>query len=214
MAKPFATRMIHAYSPVKPSPLSRILMLANSPDSPESGPALASLPESAAEDDSIKQSAPEPAPIRSLAEELGVSEDDDSPFRVASDAQGTKRKAHPSAEPPERRTQPSRAKDKGKARADAQSAPARGEGGVKRAKLVGGAKVVGAAQDAKKPARAAATTGAKPTSSKTQTMRSRTGSGSGSSGGSGGKAPPRPNGGARRVPVGSAEAAPVPTWRG
>lgn len=127
MAKPFATRMIHAYSPVKPSPLSRILMLANSPDSPEAGPALASLPESAAEDDSIEQSAP--APIRSLAEELGVSEDDDSPFRVASDAQGTKRKAHPSAEPPERRTQPSRAKDKGKARADAQPAPPRGEGG-------------------------------------------------------------------------------------
>ncbi|KAL1941270.1 hypothetical protein VTO73DRAFT_7482 [Trametes versicolor] len=209
MAKPFATRMIHAYSPVKPSPLSRILMLANSPDSPEAGPALASLPESAAEDDSIEQSAP--APIRSLAEELGVSEDDDSPFRVASDAQGTKRKAHPSAEPPERRTQPERAKDKGKARADAQPAPARGEGGVKRAKLANGAKT---APDAKKPARAAPTATAKPTSSKTQTTRSRTGSGSGSSGGSGGKAPPRSKGGARRVPVGSAEAAPVPTWRG
>ncbi|THH17444.1 hypothetical protein EW146_g3361 [Bondarzewia mesenterica] len=32
MAKPFAQRMIHAYSPAKPSPLSRILMLANSPE--------------------------------------------------------------------------------------------------------------------------------------------------------------------------------------
>ncbi|KAI0791937.1 Afadin and alpha-actinin-binding-domain-containing protein, partial [Abortiporus biennis] len=35
MAKPLASRMIHAYSPAKPSPLSRILMLANSPESPD-----------------------------------------------------------------------------------------------------------------------------------------------------------------------------------
>ncbi|KAF8972768.1 Afadin and alpha-actinin-binding-domain-containing protein [Flammula alnicola] len=34
VAKPFAPRMIHAYSPVKPSPLSRILMLADSPVTP------------------------------------------------------------------------------------------------------------------------------------------------------------------------------------
>lgn len=31
IAKPFAQHMIHAYSPVKPSPLSRILMMANTP---------------------------------------------------------------------------------------------------------------------------------------------------------------------------------------
>ncbi|TFK29578.1 hypothetical protein FA15DRAFT_663719 [Coprinopsis marcescibilis] len=31
MAKPFAQRMVHAYSPAKPSPLSRILQLSNSP---------------------------------------------------------------------------------------------------------------------------------------------------------------------------------------
>ncbi|KAF9454385.1 hypothetical protein P691DRAFT_692547, partial [Macrolepiota fuliginosa MF-IS2] len=37
MAKPFAQRMVHAYSPAKPSPLSRILMLANSPNTPEEG---------------------------------------------------------------------------------------------------------------------------------------------------------------------------------
>ena len=36
MAKPLAAaRMVHAYSPAKPSPLSRILMLANSPESPD-----------------------------------------------------------------------------------------------------------------------------------------------------------------------------------
>ena len=34
MAKPLAPHMTHAYSPVKPSPLSRILMLADSPESP------------------------------------------------------------------------------------------------------------------------------------------------------------------------------------
>ena len=38
MAKPLASRMTHAYSPVKPSPLSRILMLASSPESPELRP--------------------------------------------------------------------------------------------------------------------------------------------------------------------------------
>ncbi|KAF5361805.1 hypothetical protein D9756_002214 [Leucocoprinus leucothites] len=32
VAKPFAQRMVHAYSPAKPSPLSRILLLNNSPD--------------------------------------------------------------------------------------------------------------------------------------------------------------------------------------
>ncbi|KAJ8454487.1 hypothetical protein ONZ45_g19286 [Pleurotus djamor] len=35
VAKPYAKHMIHAYSPVKPSPLSRILMLSDSPGSPE-----------------------------------------------------------------------------------------------------------------------------------------------------------------------------------
>ncbi|KAG2137581.1 Afadin and alpha-actinin-binding-domain-containing protein [Suillus bovinus] len=35
LAKPLAPHMSHAYSPAKPSPLSRILMLANSPDSPD-----------------------------------------------------------------------------------------------------------------------------------------------------------------------------------
>ena len=34
VAKPFVPRMIHAYSPAKPSPLSRILMLSESPLSP------------------------------------------------------------------------------------------------------------------------------------------------------------------------------------
>ncbi|KAI0831981.1 Afadin and alpha-actinin-binding-domain-containing protein [Trametes gibbosa] len=222
VAKPFATRMIHAYSPVKPSPLSRILMLANSPDSPEGRAQLTPLPESAAED-SIEQDGPasEHAPIRSLAAELGVSEDDDSPVRekpaAKADALGTKRKAGPS-EPAERRTQPSRAtttRDKGKGRAEPQPAlPSRARAGsslekdnAKRVKLSNGAKAAGSA----KPAKVSAPTG-RPASGGAQNSRSRTATASGPS--SGGKAPSRPKGGARRVPVGSVEAAPVPTWRG
>ncbi|KAI0628058.1 Afadin and alpha-actinin-binding-domain-containing protein [Trametes polyzona] len=241
MAKPFAARMIHAYSPAKPSPLSRILMLANSPDSPEnSGPALASLPESTAEDESMEQAGSAAPPIRSLAEELGVSEDDDSPLREeqpvpskpAAQPQGAKRKAAGASSEGERRTQPSRAttassaapaaKDKGKARADVvpgaaptsrtRAGSALEKENVKRTKLSNGAKPP-AAQDARKSSRTTSSASAKHAAA---TARSRAGPGAGGSGSSGGKAPSsRPKGGARRVPVGSAEAAPVPpTWRG
>ncbi|KAI0364368.1 hypothetical protein BV20DRAFT_974567 [Pilatotrama ljubarskyi] len=228
MAKPFAARMIHAYSPAKPSPLSRILMLANSPDSPE-GAKLASLPESAAEDSSMEDSRPpDSEPIRSLAEELGVSEDDDSPLRekppkAEVGVQGTKRKAGPSSES-ERRIQPSRAavvKDtKGKGRAaDSQPGPtSRSRAGtalekenVKRVKL-STATSAAKAQEVKKSARSTAVpSSGKPTNSSAPTTRGRTAP---PSTGSGSKAPPRPKGGARRVPIGSAEAAPGPTWRG
>ncbi|KAI9062566.1 hypothetical protein FKP32DRAFT_805484 [Trametes sanguinea] len=223
MAKPFAARMIHAYSPVKPSPLSRILMLANSPDSPE-GVKLASLPESSVEEETSQGVTPSSSqPIRSLAEELGVSEDDDSPLRERPapkpDTQGVKRKA--GTVEPDRRAQPPRAaaKDvKGKGRADAQPAPvSRSRAGgtlekenVKRAKLANGSSGTQAASsaDAKKSRTATST---KPTSSAsgTHSTRSRTATSA-----AGSKPPSRPKGGARRVPAGSAEAAAVPTWRG
>jgi hypothetical protein len=60
-ARPFASRAIaHAYSPAKPSPLSRILMLANSPPSP---PALSTLAETDEEDMSNgPEVSPTPAP--------------------------------------------------------------------------------------------------------------------------------------------------------
>ncbi|KAI0675899.1 Afadin and alpha-actinin-binding-domain-containing protein [Trametes maxima] len=237
MAKPFAARMIHAYSPAKPSPLSRILMLANSPDSPEGSAPLATLPESPAEDslDAGPSSSgpPNAEPIRSLAEELGVSEDDDSPLRereklpkaqAQAQAQGTKRKAGPSSEP-ERRAQPPRvtAKDKGKGRADNRTLPGSGPApalrarpgsslekeNVKRAKLSGG-KAASTSQETKKPRPNVATAPAKPSAGSAPVVRSRT-----ANTGSGSKAAPaKVKGGARRVPVGSAEAAPVPTWRG
>ncbi|KAJ7019801.1 Afadin and alpha-actinin-binding-domain-containing protein [Mycena alexandri] len=85
MAKPFAQRMIHAYSPAKPSPLSRILMLGNSPATPadsDAGNISTSLEALLEEDESgpalVDAMFPEvpPVPVRqpTLAEELGVSE--------------------------------------------------------------------------------------------------------------------------------------------
>ncbi|KAH9893346.1 Afadin and alpha-actinin-binding-domain-containing protein [Cubamyces lactineus] len=222
MAKPFAARMIHAYSPVKPSPLSRILMLANSPDSPE-GTQLAPLPESPSEDAVMQSAAPSnPEPIRSLAEELGVSEDDDSPLRdkppKVAEPQGMKRKAGPSE--PERHAPTSRAtaKDKGKGRAEAQSSQgSRARAGsslekenVKRAKLANGASGAKAASSTQDTRRTRSTAAAKPTSSAAVPgTRARS-----TTAGSSSKVAPRPKGGPRRVPVGSAEAASVPTWRG
>jgi hypothetical protein len=82
VAKPLVSHMIHAYSPVKPSPLSRILMLSNSPNTPleemttipEGG--LGSLEEMGRYDDDDDEGmmiteTPEPLQM-SLAAELGV----------------------------------------------------------------------------------------------------------------------------------------------
>ncbi|KAJ6527277.1 Afadin and alpha-actinin-binding-domain-containing protein [Mycena vulgaris] len=86
MAKPFAPRMIHAYSPAKPSPLSRILMLANSPATPadladaEAGNISLPLEVLLEEDEGgpglVDALFPEVPLVRqpTLAEELGVSE--------------------------------------------------------------------------------------------------------------------------------------------
>ncbi|GLB41635.1 putative afadin- and alpha -actinin-Binding [Lyophyllum shimeji] len=85
VAKPFAQRMIHAYSPAKPSPLSRILMLGNSPDSLELNGLrpddTSGLLQPIVEDDCVRGfeeppaiPAEPPAPAMSLAAELGVSE--------------------------------------------------------------------------------------------------------------------------------------------
>ncbi|KAJ6581800.1 Afadin and alpha-actinin-binding-domain-containing protein [Mycena capillaripes] len=93
MAKPFMPRMVHAYSPAKPSPLSRILMLGNSPMTPadsdlglEAGdismPLEALLEEGEEEgagalvDALFPEVVPPAPPARqpTLAEELGVTE--------------------------------------------------------------------------------------------------------------------------------------------
>ncbi|KAG2144348.1 Afadin and alpha-actinin-binding-domain-containing protein [Suillus clintonianus] len=71
LAKPLAPHMSHAYSPAKPSPLSRILMLANSPDS------LDGVSE-ASEDSPTSAVPPSVAITNTLSSE---SESDDSPLR-------------------------------------------------------------------------------------------------------------------------------------
>ncbi|KAJ3506379.1 hypothetical protein NLJ89_g6903 [Agrocybe chaxingu] len=84
VAKPFAARMTHAYSPAKPSPLSRILMLADSPVTPPNGflsnislsPSCGPL-EAVAEEPEDGGLGPMPQQEQrqmSLAEELGVPE--------------------------------------------------------------------------------------------------------------------------------------------
>ncbi|KAK0466831.1 Afadin and alpha-actinin-binding-domain-containing protein [Desarmillaria tabescens] len=88
MAKPFAPRMIHAYSPVRPSPLSRILQLGNSPTSPNglnfddssSSSGLEVLPE---EDEEVAVQTPQ-EPVMTLAQELGVPDSPPEPERAPS----------------------------------------------------------------------------------------------------------------------------------
>ncbi|KIY44945.1 hypothetical protein FISHEDRAFT_76977 [Fistulina hepatica ATCC 64428] len=84
VAKPLAQRMIHAYSPAKPSPLSRILMLGNSPDSllstspsePRSGrPSLEAVIEEEAENNPFSEESRASLSTRPalMLEELGVA---------------------------------------------------------------------------------------------------------------------------------------------
>ncbi|KAF8806893.1 hypothetical protein BYT27DRAFT_7338870 [Phlegmacium glaucopus] len=95
VAKPFAPRMIHAYSPARPSPLSRILMLSDSPLSPPrngaasddslsptNGPLAVVLEEDdggeLGSQNEVIQTPPEPE--MSLAAELGVESPPDTPL--------------------------------------------------------------------------------------------------------------------------------------
>lgn len=208
MAKPLAAvHMRHAYSPAKPSPLSRILMLSNSPDSPDiDRPHLDALREDVEDELDISPTPAPPAPAalapaKSLAAELGISDDEDeSPLR--------EKKIEPNlakakAGKPGMKTT---AKEKGKGRADpapmsrTRAAVPLEKENVKRAKLSAGAPTRG-------------------TTTQTAVDRKVL------------KAPPKPfskstvaaklpanRGGARRVPIDSAEAAPVsrggPGWKG
>ena len=92
VAKPFAPRMFHAYSPARPSPLSRILMLSDSPLSPPRnstvsddcllpapGP-LAVVLEEANDSGLGSRSEVPPEPEISLAAELGVESPPDTPL--------------------------------------------------------------------------------------------------------------------------------------
>ncbi|KAI0091494.1 Afadin and alpha-actinin-binding-domain-containing protein [Irpex rosettiformis] len=217
MAKPLAPHMIHAYSPVKPSPLSRILRLGNSPDSPEpllAAPALGPLTE---QDESIELS-PTPAfrharfpdPPMSLAAELGVSEDDDTPLRDRvngvkelpprpSSSLGrypaAKDKGKGKAQPVTLRTtgsgarEPVAAAEKPKTRSKSTTGPT-----LKTPKVIGGGVAKKAMRMTTRSATASAAAG--PSNLKPATK------------------PPPTKGGPRRVPIGSSKAAAMPTWKG
>lgn len=206
MAKPLAAgHMRHAYSPVKPSPLSRILMLANSPDSPNiDRPLLDALTEDAEED---SDGSPTPAPTvstpipamppqRSLAAELGITEDDENPLRDRKAQANVKSKT---TGPVTKLT----AKEKGKARAEpvpvsrTRPAVALEKENVKRAKLSSGAASTASTAQAA-PEKKSVKAPPKPFSRSKVTGR-----------------PPPARTGPRRVPIDSAEAAHVgPGWKG
>ncbi|KAI0701494.1 Afadin and alpha-actinin-binding-domain-containing protein [Cytidiella melzeri] len=196
MAKPFAPHMTHAYSPVKPSPLSRILLLGNSPDSPD-GPAAAALLGSLTEEDESLEHSPTPMfrqPQLSLAAELGVSEDEDVPLRD---------KVNSVVELPPRPTSSmgryptARDKGKGKSQSSGSSSSrppiekprtrAKGTGAPsKTSKVIGG----GVAKTSTRMTTRSAVAAAGPSK------------------------PPPSKGGPRRVPIGSSEAGPAPAWKG
>lgn len=202
IAKPFATHMTHAYSPVKPSPLSRILMLGNSPGSPISAPALDPLME---EEDGLHGS-PTPAfrPLGaagpSLAMELGIAEDEEEAEPSLKDRLNDTLPPRPSSSLGRYPT----SKDKGKARAQPSASRSReaGSSGAEKkraktkstaapltiSKVIGGGVMKRTTRSSTKAA--SASTSAQPTVKAVS------------------KAGPR------RVPIGSAEAAPAAAWRG
>ena len=231
IAKPFAQRMVHAYSPAKPSPLSRILMLGASPDSPPGCDRLGALPEtdesSSSLDLSVGAHAPTTAPpVRSLAQELGIASDEDeerahevAPLR----AKQPTAPAHAAAakKPGAKDMGKEQATGKGKAKATSASVPqanprtragvALEKENVKRAKLSGPAGASGGS--AKSSGSSSSSSSSSRDAKKGVASRSSTRTRAGTAAASAqAKAPPK--GGARRVPAGSSQAASVPTWRG
>ncbi|KAG9313138.1 hypothetical protein JVU11DRAFT_6588 [Chiua virens] len=196
MAKPLAPHMTHAYSPVKPSPLSRILMLANSPESTESSP----LPKSDGEDTTPTGSVPVPSGPTVVGETAAKDGSDDNPLREKMEQCTVKVKKGGKAEPKKRAT---KERSKGKEEPAVPTAPGK-------PKSVG----AGEKENRDKPSRRGSppmlggppmkppsTSTSKPDAPAETTTR----------------VPPKlpvGRGGARRVPIGSAEAAPLPGWRG
>lgn len=195
VAKPFANRMSHAYSPAKPSPLSRILMLADSPSDPAlSPPTLEALAEEAEVEELETQVAPVRAePALTLAQELGVEEDDDSPLREK-------------AVVPNLRTRAAKGKGKEKAGAAASGRTRQAPGALDKEnndKRVKGRAGLPASLTTSKaaPTVKAVQSTSKPPAAPGPKLTLKQGISRG--------------GGPRRVPVGSAEAAPIgPGWKG
>ncbi|KIK35209.1 hypothetical protein CY34DRAFT_812336 [Suillus luteus UH-Slu-Lm8-n1] len=175
LAKPLAPHMSHAYSPAKPSPLSRILMLANSPDSLDG-----------VSEESEDSPTSIPPPVATTKTFSSESESDDSPLR--------EKKTEPNfvVLPPFNKVLPPESKrfstkEKGKTKAEPVVL------GKQKSEKENRDKVF------RKPSPPAPQPKLKATSLATNKSAPKLPSG---------------KGGARRVLIGSAEAAPLPGWRG
>ncbi|KAH0836788.1 Afadin and alpha-actinin-binding-domain-containing protein [Lanmaoa asiatica] len=193
MAKPLASHMTHAYSPVKPSPLSRILMLGDSPESPESGPLLKSDGE---------DTTPTGYPVPIAAEAAVVRDDDDSPLKEKKTTRNVKQVKRVDKADTKKRTSKERSKVK-----EELVVPA----------ATGKLKTIGAGEkeNRDKPSRRGSPPmlGAPPTKPPSTSTTSKPEIPAKSMMKVSTKLPVG-RGGARRVPIGSAEAAPLPGWRG
>ena len=197
-------------------------MLGASPDSPEdpTGSGLKSL--EGTSESSMDTSICPPPPVRSLAEELGVEEDDDAP------PQAPLRERQPARAPapPQGARKPATLKEKGKAKAAAAPAPSKPrtragaaleKENVKRAKLSGptlGPTGSGSAKSASSSSSSSTSQEAKKAPRAKPATRERARAGAGSAGGNVQVRTAPTKGGARRVPIGSAQAGVVPSWKG
>ncbi|KAG1812890.1 Afadin and alpha-actinin-binding-domain-containing protein [Suillus subaureus] len=179
LAKPLAPHMSHAYSPAKPSPLSRILMLANSPDSMDG----------VSEESEGSLTSVVPPPIATKKTFLSGSESDDSPLREKkTESNVVPLPSLKNMLPPE--SKPFSTKEKGKTKAE----------------LVVPGKLKPEKENRDKVLRKPPPSLPPAPQPKLKVSSSATSK----------PAPKLPSGkgGARRVLIGSAEAAPLPGWRG
>ncbi|KAI0042736.1 hypothetical protein FA95DRAFT_1547240 [Auriscalpium vulgare] len=187
MAKPLAQRMVHAYSPARPSPLSRILLLA---DSPEGGAPLKGADFTALDAVAEEFDEPPPPPVS-----VPSSDEDDSPLRekqaVGAPAKSVKGRSSGGAG-----TKPVAEKKK----ASRTAVPAVEKENTIKRKLKGPATNRASAAAKSQPAPPAAKPAVKSRSNDKLSVSSLM---------------PLGKSGPRRVPIDSAEAAPiVPGWRG
>ncbi|KAF9038556.1 Afadin and alpha-actinin-binding-domain-containing protein [Panaeolus papilionaceus] len=130
VAKPFAMRMIHAYSPMKPSPLKEALTLSMS-SSTSSPPVQAFKTEKllleSLSDSRVDVVIREPSPEMSLAAQLGVESPPDSPLQRSNVVQPTAKARRTTKDETAIKKSLALTKDKGKARAEPTSRTASGE---------------------------------------------------------------------------------------
>lgn len=232
VAKPLASHMTHAYSPVKPSPLSRILMLADSPESSEPEPEPVPEPKMVPRPRSART--PPRSPPGLSAPAVGPSDDDDSddsPLREKKTQRNTV------VVVPARKTKPDKADGKKRVSVRERSTGTGGGSGkgsreteapAATATTTGKPKATGAGEkeNREKPSRRGSPPGlvvmtvgaAVPSKPARGDLHHRPSSPSGSrptavlvkpTNRAPAKLPVTGRGGARRVPIGSAEAAPV-----